>query len=849
MKQVHALIMGGDGHAARRRLGALVATQPDKASLAADVIANILWTSYEQFHVKAVHDFCDDLEFDLPAEVADRIVQTLTPKIERTREWIKVLRGVTRERLVRECRGLVVRNDPKAAASRGIALLQRSADESQLDEDCLYLARGLAELTRDHERALTVIGALMKAGGQAGMAAPLLASHFTTLSRELTTTQFQTGDQAWTRNLTEAVLALREFLPGPIEVGEPEQVQLDRFYEELHAIFRASLADGNRDDFIDGLMIVMDYVPADPATIKNVAGVEDRMFIQLGPKAKLVAVRTLGRLGELESLRRMVLEIARDAEREDRLKLITAIMGGLRHDDFFPFLQKMLGRVNGKPEEKIVVEALGRIGNPEAVDLLIERLGVAIKARRGQSVGKGMDLLADDRAQAVLTALGRIGRVKGIDPVRRNALVQKVIKLTDGEDRMFVFRVAAELFSNRVEELKMAYRDWAAERMIEAMWSHQSTTGGEGASSVNGWREPMVMGLRRLGSDSLPAILRSASHHATSYSGAMGALANVLAEIGNEQAVPLLETMIRCAMHHQDDPRKSKIYDEKKMDVSSGELRDLDRDDLVHTLFYTLHKVDPDQSVKVILDYADQIQAGRLASPGQQTTNFLVDHKLKHGHLDKVAEYRPDTGVDEKEFKGAISEARGGLLTKKATRIAAMVTLGQSRRPEAVPVLLDGLGDKDPMVSSAAHTALAQFLHPVPPEKQFCEFLDAFFDRPGLLKGRLLERFLEFIRREMPKNPPYDRLLERQVEIAIEDGAVAHQIRGAAARNLEPAEKTGAEQVQDLSSGSETTFIGDRLSERSPEVLSELDKRRAYLQARREWIANGKVGTPPEEPA
>jgi hypothetical protein len=113
----------------------------------------------------------------------------------------------------------------------------------------------------------------------------------------------------------------------------------------------------------------------------------------------------------------------------------------------------------------------------------------------------------------------------------------------------------------------------------------------------------------------------------------------------------------------------------------------------------------------------------------------------------------------------------------------------------------------------------------------------------------LLDRFLEFIRHEVPKNPPYDRLLERQVEIAIDDGAVAHQIRGAAARGIDPAQKTEAGTDQRFPKDSETGFIGDRLSERPPEALTELDKRRAYLQARREWIASGKVGTPPQPPA
>jgi hypothetical protein len=303
--------------------------------------------------------------------------------------------------------------------------------------------------------------------------------------------------------------------------------------------------------------------------------------------------------------------------------------------------------------------------------------------------------------------------------------------------------------------------------------------------------------------------------------------------------------MLRCALLYQVDPHKSKLFEEKVVDAASGEVRQLDRDDLVHTLLYTVYKIGGEKGQALVLDTADQLQAGRLESPGPQTLAFLTDMKMRHGTIGQVKHYErsADMEMDEKALKNALADARGGLLTKKSTRIAAMAALGQARRAKGARVLLDALGDKDAMIASAAHTALAQFMRPLPIETDFSEFFGALLEKPGMLKGRLLERLLEFIRREVPKNPPYDRLFERQVAIAVEDGALGHQLR-AAARSNSPQDRPEQGSARDGSLAGAAAGGGAAVGG----ALTELDKRRAYLQARRDWIAGGKVGDPPKPP-
>lgn len=841
MKQMHAMLMQGDGHGARARLGQLVRQEPERAAQAAEIAANLLWTAYEFLHLQPVHDFCQDLALDLPPAVAEQLRQSLEPKIQRTREWTGRLREVTRERLVREARAMIVRGDLRQAAARCAVFLQRITDESQIDEECQTLARGLAELERDHERILAVIGALMKAGGETATMAAFLADHYNRLHREQRSTSFQSNDLAWSRVQTETVLSLREFLPGPMEIGEPDDAQLERFYGELHAVVRAGVAGRNREDFIDALTILMDYCPADPAAIQNVAGVEDRMFTRLGPRAKLTCVRALGKLGQLEPVRKFVLGLAQSADKEDRVRLLTAAMGGLRHADFFPYLKEQLKRAENARDEEALIEALGRIGNPEAVELLLERFGVAVKKM-------ARDPAQERRAHLLLTAFGRIGRAKGVTPEQRNALVGKLTALADASDnRKLAFAVVREMFANRPEEFSAELRDWAARKSVEAMWIQQPEKN-EAVASVNGWRQPMVTALLRLGRSAQGPVIQAAAKYASQYSGAMGALANVLAEIGDQRATALLETMIRVAFFHQDGAKQSKLLEEKIIDPATGQARPLDRDDLVHTLLYTLDKIGGDSGVKIVLDYADQVQAGRLTAPGTQTINFLVDLKLKHGRLagPAAAPEPPAPAVDEKELKKALAEARGGLLTKKATRIAALATLGQMRQPESTGVLLEALGDKDVMISSAAHTALAQFLQPLPGETGYAAFLDALLEHPERLKDRVLDRFLEFVARELPKNPPYDKLLERHLEVAVEDGALAHRIRCAAAK---PKEAKGAGPSAGGADAGEEGGLDAGVSVGRSGAETELDKRMAYMQARRAWLAGGKKGEPPKPPS
>lgn len=347
----------------------------------------------------------------------------------------------------------------------------------------------------------------------------------------------------------------------------------------------------------------------------------------------------------------------------------------------------------------------------------------------------------------------------------------------------------------------------------------------------------MVDALLRLGVDSWQTIAASANNHKADYSGAMAALANVIEGIGDTSCVPLLDTMIRRALMHDDVADDQDPFREKVSDAGTGRVYELDRDDVIDTMLRALVKIGGDRGLECALDIADQMQAGRVKVPGRKTPSFLMDLKIKQGVASRVTRKAKVVEMDDKDFKFALGEARGGLMIRKNKQIAAIAVLGSTRRSDAIPVLLEALNEKDSMINAAAHNALTCFVDPLPDEKEFGCFLDAILEQQGSFKGRRLGNLLEFIRNEIPKNKPYDQIYARRLAANLKDGALCHQFV-AAGQKSEP--KVNQEFGEEVAGNREVLSLLDS--------MSEMDRKRMHMLARKEWIQGGKRGDPPEMP-
>lgn len=753
--------------------------------------------------------------------------------------WHDLIHRVQRERLARECRAAVVRRNLDRAVGCAVQLLQATENATDQANAAMVLARALGEMRNDRRRCDEVLERLENEELFDSSIMTTLRSQYQQYC-DAPQQSFEESNQAWLREQNEAIVALRAFLPSINETGQPEDSELAAFRAECEHIFKAAYHRNQAHDLIDAILILSDYCPVDPPAFAKLAGAEDRMFLNLGPKARLTAVRTMVTLGQSDGLRKALLSLASDDELEvDQKRAITAFMGGLRHADFFAYAKECFEEHDDEREENWFAEPLSRLLHPEAPRLLLDRLRELLK--------KSRDPVYERRAWRMIDHLGRALRINStIEPEQRNEYTREAIKVIGEKRRELASRAAIALFGGSLENLAPDLREWAAERSIDMMWGKAPTLGGAPpARTENGWREPYVQNLVRLGKPCLPAALRAASRHATQYNGAISAFANTLRVIGDPSAVSLLSDLLRLALLHEDE-ETSMVQRETVIDPVTGQTHALDRDDLVHTVLFTLQKIGGEQGAAVVLDCADQVQAGRIPNPGTKTAALLMDAKAQAGAHNSAATQAQAIEVDPEALKKAIDEAHGGFFAKAPRRIAALAKLGQMRQLEAIEVIIECLGDKDAMVAGAAHTALAQYLQPLPSETDFSRLLDSILERPKTLKGERLNRLLAFIEREMPKNSPYDSIYERQVAVNLHGQDELIFRFNAAMRKPEPEVKTSEVADPNEETQAEKTELNVKDMGSGRKDLTELDRRRLLLQARREWIAGGKKGPEPK---
>lgn len=835
MKKIQELLLQGDAAAAVERLSQAVQARPEQAEQIADAMREVLIQLYGRYAVRPVHECVQLLEKLLSPEALEAIVGDLKPAMDRTRHWYGEIRAVRLERLLREVRSAISLNDLAGAAqlSRSFLLESRSSQEKQQQGRQLVMA--LAGLVRDQKRSMQVLQALM-AEPDLGPFEFNLAHAFAEAVQKEGRAGFKESDREWTQALNAATVTIFDHLPGKGAVGEPSDEELARFCTEIEALLRAGLGRGRVEDLIDPLRLIMEFSPTDPSSLPSLTGVEPRAFLGIGPKAKLTAVRGLERVGDNEALRAKINELARSEAGRRRVTILAAAMGGLRQADFYPFLQAALAQApNGTRDEEIIIDSIGRIGAPAGVDRILALLQEVMSTRK---VIEPKDI---KRAKMLLTALGRIGRAKGMDPARRNELVRRVIEVVGEREGEISFFAADQMFTLRLGEIDRPFRAWAVRQIARSMFAKDRGSNLQTAGTTPlGFRQPMAAALIRLGKEMLPEILEAAGPASTTYSGAFQAFGEVMEKIGDERAVPVLERMTRTAFAQDERGDAGSILAEQVGDAASGKARPLTRDDVLHSLIFSLSKTGGEPGKRVLLQIADQVQAGQLPTPGSEISAILAGAKREAGTLGKLeaAPVEDEAAVSEAEFKEALSQARPGLLKKAAKRIPAIAMLGRSRRPEGLHVLIECLGDKEMLVYRAAETALIQYVTPPPAPANYEPFLLKFFEDEKAIRGALLERMLELITRNFPKREPYSDIFRRSVGRYISDGPTGHRLNACMVQG--PA---GASIAKDSAAGG----AGEPPSPFEAR-MAEMEKKKAYLDKRRAWIESGKQGPPPEPP-
>lgn len=804
---------------------------------AARIAARQLAEAYRAFALHAVTGFCQGLRGAVPAERIQDLIAELGPLVERTRHWSGKLEDVTRERLVREARAGVTLDDIALAEARITALIARGASPEEKAKLIRYAVQGLGRMARDSDRVVRLFTRLAESGvfpadgpdWKKGLAGAQEAARHG---------GFEESNHEWTRIRTEAVVALRAHVPGRGAVGEPTPEEQTRFNEEAMAVMRAGFAGGD-DSLIDAINVLTDYCPADPPAYESVAGAEARLFLDLSPRGKLTAVRGLGAMGEYPILRARVAELARSDTGGLRTEEFATIMGGLRHSDFSPWLVARLHAAKKPSLREAILDALSRISGPEAIEILLDEFRQRMK--------KASKPEFERAASQALEALSRVVRTKGAGAEARNRIISEVISLVDRRNGPLPLEAAKGLFQVKLGELDRESRVWAVRTLARSLYAVD--TGRDLKSSRDnklGFRKPLVAALTRLGREFLPELIEEASLRSTEYSGALEATAELLTKVGDESALPLLERMARTAFNARpDEIERMYLLKEKFHDAATGEMRDLNPDDVLLSILYAIEKIGGEAGLRLLLRFADEIRTGRLPTPGENSASLLMKARRNAGSLpdapaDADPSAEPGADVSDEEVSEALAKAKGGIFGGGRKQIEGLVVLGRALRVESLDVILPCLGSKDAMVQAAAETALSNFFTPVPERDRFRRIVTAIFECASDLKEPALVRLIAFVRRAFPRQKPYVAAYRKALAAALEEGELRFRLDAALPESAPPPKGAAAvaDDGGDSEAGADDKAAGGH--------ISELEKKREYLRLRREWIDGGKRGPAPE---
>lgn len=807
-----------------------------------------------------VHLFVELAPMRLKGDVGTLVTRALGRLFKMTDEWRDKLWDVHTERLLREMRDWTrMRHHDSAAAN--VARLMALVPDEKKNARARLIGNVLATIINNQKEANQLVQVLARDPGTHFLTRETLQTLENARQKrfsEVGSMNIENLEREWTSVLTQACVDIKEALPSGEKTGDPDETALRDAGDIFRSILRAPLDEEQPDLFLDATLILVDFIGREQTTTGKLARVEQRTYNGLGITAKKTVLLTFQDIGRNRFFTRLYQGWAKEYVQTDSIKPIIEFMGALRTADFNDFLRGL------KADRKVasaagdqLSSALGSIGGEEAIDDLLGGLQKLVSKRRIETV----DLRQAERIIASLGSMIRSPRTTREERYR----VLDYMRTHIPEDLTQLSRKAAlDVFTHKPGEQTEAQRHYAIRSLVRALWVPDPTTalhkGGERQESELGHRHEPAEALKKIGPHDIKCLVDSVDHLVLRYSGAYMAVAEVFEKINDRAFLPVLEKMLRNAMAH-DDNAQSSYQVEYYWDTATQERRPITRDKIIAPIVFAIGTIGGPEAKRSLQSYRDMISTGRTAAPNAEIARFLDRFKDAEDAADEGQDPEEDaapgfsTKPTEEDVRGLIRQiSKGYLLSGKSTRrmkkVEALSRLGQWTPLEALDAVLDQLGDKDPMVVSAAISAAAEYAEPSKHKTARDLAINGCLDRLAS-KDPAMREGAEKALGEM--GPARKEVKEKILAFA------KHVDRREVKESLAHVLKTGSATTSGLASdfdvesspgatGSDSAMESAGAKPRATSSIDKLELKRAYMQARKEWIQGGKKGDPPPPP-
>ena len=843
-------------------------------SAVAEAVTQCLDRLLEAFVIEPVVRFCDELDTNLPGDLAKMIKDKIGGRVDMIQQWSGRMTLISRERQARDLRGAI--RGRKIADAEGVvaAILVPPPGRSKPDRSLVeYVGSVLGSVEHGQAEVEQLAARLRAARRRLGLSDELLeamerARRERRLAAERARGEFPEAE--FVRDLNALTVELKRWLPSPLATGQPREEDIVHFYQAIHALVASVFLNGGASRWADVTSVLVEYCPRDLSVAGRKSGVEDRAYMTLTPTARRVVFEAFGRLGQNDLVARSYLDFARSVSDERLLRRVVEVMGGMRAKSFLSWLRKTFEGEARPNVRSVALVATSNYADGEAAEFLLRALADAV--RRGKRRGSIPEGPARREVVEALFALGRVVRSPRMDPGGRNVIFKKAITLVPEKDERLLHELAYQCFCTPSEGWDAQPRDWAAQTLTRSLWLGDMTpdfasTEEKGQPGVLGWRAPTVQALVAMGRDAVPAVVNTCEESGLRYGGAYVALAEALGQLRDPRALDLLERLLANALLF-DGSQRTKYQTEKYYDATEDVRKELTTDQVVAALLFAIERIGSERAEVMLAHAYDQIRAAGATGPESDAVLERVRARLvRDGRWNELVRQaterraeRPEQKEDETSQRRAAAEAIKALRARRfwsgkhgTRKITALQTLGSQRNLEALPLIVAHLEDSDPLVRGAAETALGEYAWDAGNESVFRALFYALLDGLRSRNDTVRESVRTVLRRLGPGREPLRSKLR-----TINQNESDPLLRAEASRLLLESMETDkletlgsparAGEDEEAEPSTEAAEASPAEAGRAPNIDEAMRRKREYLLARREWIRGGKRGDPPKPP-
>ncbi|MCX7719142.1 MAG: HEAT repeat domain-containing protein [Candidatus Sumerlaeaceae bacterium] len=857
VQAIEEALRHGKVEAAHRLAAEWLHPRDTQAERAAEV-GRLLKALYDDFVVAPIHEFYDKVIPVLPVGSQAAVQAAVKPDIDRTQTWARRLAALANERLANQLADAVKANEMSAAEQVAAALFGSAQGAEDLAMRARQAGNILGGLIHERSRAEALLRTISRAPHKFGLDGALAADmeeEFQRAAAAAVRRERSVGATARVE-LTQTVVELSRALPGRMAIHEPNPEDFARFREEAGALMRAGLASVDQTALHEVTLLLVEFAPKALGGAGAMAGVEARLHSALGRTARLVSAQILQELGANRNVFTPYLAFARKNIRTRIGRYAVEVLGLFQNPEAVPFLvQCMSDKAAGVRAEAEL--ALGAVGGDKALHTLLSALKADMSARvvEGEQRRDALNLL---------TALGRSARAMPAD--QRSRLIAQVVKIIPRDDSEFIIRILLNYFLGKLDGFDPAIIEWAAKTAVAALWKIElPELARRASSSPLGFRQPLIDLLERLMPLARRTVHEAVLENSRQYNGAYLAVAELYAKVPDPSNLEVLRQLVFNAVLHEPEQQRSAYAREMVADPAADERVELTKDKVMASLLHAVDKIGTEESEDFLSEIFQKVQSRQFPSLGGETASMIMDAHMRAAKRRGQSAFAPPGAAapaTQPVVEAPVTEDDMRLLAdldasfffaakRRARRVAAMAGLAQRRIVAALPKIIAHLTDKDAIVAAAAATALLDFGGAGASAHARERLFDALLG--VIVKGDNATRVkaAEVLRKLGPdKSPLRDRLEELASDPVLAAPARAIVLSLAAGPPKPKAAEAGAGQAAKSESETVDPSINKYLPSKGAgaNAMSELDKKRAYMLARQEWIRGGKKGPEPKMP-